>query len=90
MVQQTFNYTEEAFLYDSLNEVVKVWARGFGQSNFSIEVRDGTAEVKISFSLGHPTDPHILPMQQSEEQSQQLPPATTTSNEKVKIKRKYK
>ena len=65
-------------------------ARGFGQSNFSVEIIDGTAEVKISFSLGHPTDPHVLPMQKSEEQSDQPPPSTTTSDVRVKTKRKYK
>ena len=58
----TFNYTEEAFLLSSLHEVVKVWARGSGQASLDLQVKDGVAELKLGFSLGHPADLHSYPV----------------------------
>ena len=52
-----FSNTEESFVLSSLNEFVKVWGSG-GQSNLSLECRDGLACIKLSFNLGHPTSPH--------------------------------
>ena len=58
-----FNLTEEAFLLSSLHEVVKVWARGTGQANFGLHVNNGIAELKLSFTLGNPSDLHCAPPQ---------------------------
>ena len=58
----TFNYTEEAFLLSSLHEVVKVWARGSGQASLDLQVKNGVAELKLGFSLGHPADLHSYPV----------------------------
>ena len=52
------NFTEEAFLLTSLQEVVKVWARGTGQASFAVNVENGVAKLDMSFSLGHPSDLH--------------------------------
>ena len=57
----TFNYTEEAFLLSSLQEVVKVWARGSGQASFDLQVTNGVADLKLGFRLGHPADLHSEP-----------------------------
>ena len=66
--------TEEAFLFSSLREVVKVWSKGCGKASLTVEVVDGTAELRMSFSLGHPMDPHV-PSRQT-----QVTPATDDIN----------
>ena len=58
------NYTEEAFLLSSLQEVVKVWARGFGEAQFDLKICDGVADLSLNFKLGHPSDQHIEPVHQ--------------------------
>ena len=58
-----FNHTEDAFLLSSLQEVVRVWARGTGHADFGLNVNDGVAELKLSFTLGHPYDLHCTPPQ---------------------------
>jgi hypothetical protein len=55
------NNTEEAFLISSLNEIVKVWARGSGQAKFDLNICDGVAELSLNFKLGHPSDQHCDP-----------------------------
>ena len=57
----TFNLTEEAFLLESLHEVVKVWSRGSGQASFNLDVCDGVADLKLCFKLGLPGDLHVVP-----------------------------
>ena len=54
----SFSYSEEVFLLASLHEVVKVWSRGSGQASFNLDVSEGSADLKLSFKLGHPTEPH--------------------------------
>ena len=56
----TFNLTEEAFLLNSLHEVVKIWGRGSGHANFNLQIENGSAELQLSFKLGCPDDPHIV------------------------------
>ena len=56
------NYTEEAFLLSSLQEVVKVWARGIGQAKFDLNICDGVADLSLNFKLGHPSEPHCEPV----------------------------
>ena len=56
----TFSPSEAAFLQCSFNEVMKVWSRGFGQANFSLNISDGHAELKMNFSLGRPQNPHVI------------------------------
>ena len=46
------NNTEEASLLSSLNEIVKVWARGSGQAKFDLNICDGVAELSLNFKLG--------------------------------------
>ena len=54
----TFSYTEEAFLFSSLHEVVKVWARGNGQASFDLKIENGSAQLNLGFKLGNPASPH--------------------------------
>ena len=60
--QTRSNYTEEAFLLSSLQEVVKVWARGFGQAKFDLNICDGVADLSLNFKLGHPNEQHCEPV----------------------------
>ena len=55
----TFSWSEEAFILSSLKEVTQVWARGTGHATFKLNIVDGTANLQLGFSLGHPTDPHL-------------------------------
>ena len=57
----TYNYTEEAFLLSSLQEMVKVWASGSGKAGFNLNICDGLAELQLNFQLGHPSDAHCNP-----------------------------
>ena len=52
-----YSNTEEAFVLSSLKEFVKAWGSG-RQGCFSLECRNGLACVKLSFDLGHPSEPH--------------------------------
>ena len=58
-----FSLSEEAFLFNSLREVTKVWARASGKATFNFSVQDGQAHLQLGFQLGLPRDPHI-PSQQ--------------------------
>ena len=56
----------EAFLLNSLHEVVKVGSRGSGQAKFELTICDGVADLSLNFKLGHPSDkhcngPHVAP-----------------------------
>ena len=57
------SYSEEAFLLNSLHEVVKVWASGNGKADFQLKIDNGTAELQLAFRLGHPNDVHVVPPQ---------------------------
>jgi hypothetical protein len=41
------SYSEEAFLLNSLHEVVKVWASGSGKADFQLKIDNGTAEPEL-------------------------------------------
>ena len=58
------HFTEEAFLLSSLNEIVKVWARGSGQAKFDLSICDGVADLSLNFKLGRPSDQHCDPSPQ--------------------------
>ena len=47
----TYNYTEEAFLLSSLQEMVKVWASGSGKAGFNLNICDGLAGYNSTFNL---------------------------------------
>ena len=51
----SWTYSEEAFVYSSIKVVMKVWMRG-------ADVHNGAAELKLNFSLGHPSKPHTFPL----------------------------
>ena len=57
------SYSEEAFLLNSLHEVVKVWASGKGKADFNLRIENGSAELQLAFKLGRPTDVHVVPPQ---------------------------
>ena len=59
-----FSFSEEAFLLNSLQEVVKVWASGNGGANFNLKIGNGSAELQLAFRLGHARDVHAVPSQQ--------------------------
>ena len=61
VTNSNFGFTEEAFLLNSLHEVIKVWSRGSGQASFDLNILDGSAELKLGFKLGHPGDLHCHP-----------------------------
>jgi hypothetical protein len=69
-----FSLSEEAFLLNSLHEIVKIWASGSGKASFSLDVCDGKANLSMGFQLGHPSDqhhdpdaqPHHLPHEQQD------------------------
>ena len=61
MNTSNFSYSEEAFLLNSLHEVVKVWASGNGKADFSLKIKDGTADLQLAFKLGRPCDDHVVP-----------------------------
>ena len=60
-----FSLTEEAFLLNSLHEIVKIWASGSGKASFSLDVCDGKANLSLGFQLGHPCDQHYDPSAQT-------------------------
>ena len=43
------------FVRSTINEIINIWTRGAGKASFNIDVCHGTAEVKMSFFLDHPT-----------------------------------
>ena len=56
--------SEEDFLPRSLREVTMVWQRGNGQASFNLKIRDGQADLLLSFQLGKPEDHHqLLPIE---------------------------
>ena len=63
MNTSNFSFSEEAFLLNSLHEVVKVWARGNGKADFNLKIENGSAELQLAFSLGRPDDVHVAPPQ---------------------------
>ena len=74
-----FNYTEEAFLLSSFQEVTKIWAKGTGEASFNLNILDGVADLQLHFKLGSPRDPHCVPADppdpgQSFPQDDQEPP----------------
>ena len=60
----TFSLSEEAFLLRSLREVVNVWANGSGHATFNLNINNGSADLKLGFQLGQPSEPHLHPQQQ--------------------------
>ena len=54
-----FSMSEEAFLLRSLREVTMVWHRGTGQATFNLQIKDGQANLQMSFQLGKPDDHHL-------------------------------
>ena len=53
--------SEEAFLLCSLHEVLKIWSNGSGKASFNLDICDGSADLKLSFKLGAPSDIHYQP-----------------------------
>ena len=79
----SFNLSEEAFILSSLNEVVRVWARGYGQASFNLNIKDGVADLQLGFQLGHPADPHL---HQQSEPHHHLPPEHHPNRKKKRRK----
>ena len=40
---------------------MKVWARGSGKADFTLNNEYGVSKLNMSFSLGHPSELHCLP-----------------------------
>ena len=38
-----------------------VWQRGTGQATYNLQIKDGQANLQLSFQLGRPDDPHLPP-----------------------------
>ena len=63
MNTSNFSYSEEAFLLNSLHEVVKVLASGNGKADFNHKIENGGSELQLAFKLGRPNDVHVVPPQ---------------------------
>jgi hypothetical protein len=48
-----FSRSEEAFLLRSLREVTMVWHRGTGQATYNLQIKDGQANLQLSFQQGN-------------------------------------
>ena len=44
--------TEEVLVYRSLSKIIKIWSRGSGKANLTLDVNDRKCEYKLSVSLG--------------------------------------
>ena len=53
MSTSNFSYSEEAFLLNSLNEMVKIWASGNGKADINLKIENGSSELQLVFKLGH-------------------------------------
>ena len=51
----TFSLSEEAFLLNSIHEIIKIWARGSRKASFSLDVSDGQANLSL---VVHPKRRH--------------------------------
>ena len=52
MASFSYTHTGEALIFDSLQEIIKIWSRGSGQARFTLDINDGVGEMKLSFNLG--------------------------------------
>jgi hypothetical protein len=48
-ITTSFSFPKIEFLNSKLDEVIKLWARGFGQGSFYFTVNDGTPTRMVSF-----------------------------------------
>ena len=76
------NSLDEALLFNSFREVMKIWTRGFGSASFEVQVSNRSVELSMSFSLGHSTSQHSV--------SQHAPFATKCSADDNGLKKKKK
>lgn len=60
MTRRKFNCHEKDVVYSSLAEIIKIWVKGSGNANFSLNVVEGNTELNIKITLGSIT----LPSQQ--------------------------
>ena len=79
-----FNLSEEAFLLNSIKEVIKVWSH-HGQASFNLSVKDGNTDLRLGFQLGLPGD-HHLPANQQRDKEHQQPPRYKSPAKKEKDK----
>ena len=56
MAPNCYDSTQEALIYRSLQEIMRIWSRGSGQADLSLSVNDGKAQLNISVSLERPPD----------------------------------
>ena len=56
----SYIFSEEAFVYSSISEIVNVWKRGNGQDSLFLDINEGSAELKMSFSFKQ----HVPPCDQ--------------------------
>ena len=53
-----FDNSEEAFVWSSFWEVLKVWRKGSNEASFNLDIKNGKATLQLNFMLGNPSDPH--------------------------------
>ena len=53
-----FDNSEEAFVWSSFREVLKVWRKGSNEASFNLDIKNGKATLQLNFMLGNPSDPH--------------------------------
>ena len=64
-ITSSFSFPKREFLHSKLDEVIKLWARGFGQGSFYFTVNDGTPTLQCGLLLEledepEPGPPHPL------------------------------
>ena len=65
-----FSDCEEAFLLTNIRNIINVWSRGSGQASLNFCVRNGQAELNLSYQLGHPEESHLPPQPPHHHQDQ--------------------
>ena len=68
-----FSECEEAFLLTNIRHVINVWSRGSGQARLNFCVRNGQAELSLSYQLGHPEESHLPTQPPHHHQEPHLP-----------------
>ena len=75
------NVSQEALIYDSLHEILKIWTRGYGQAKFTLDISDGVGKLQMSVNLGRSSNFQASPPDNIED-------GAPYSNKKRKRKRK--
>ena len=77
-----YNLSQEAVIYDSLHEILKIWTRGYGQAQFTLDISNGVGKLQMSVNLGRSSN------FQASSPDNNIEDGAPYSNQKRKRKRK--